>query len=303
MNFWSGKFIGSALFLLLFFLIFLIFVDRGRLVVTAPAPFILDAKDFRLFECKISECFQKIPSGEREFCIIHEKYFPVCQTLFIPLFGKTTWNPLLYKIPTLREEEKNEKNTPLPESSTSQDFGDWKTVSTEFGRFFAFQPETGDLLLFETDEKSSVVSHFSTEIVPEIFSAGEKILVKMEKEIFLVDPDLRQKFRIFSGKSPEIKILKNGFLVSDEGTIFFFSAPDFAPRALPFFADLSHIAFCEDSFFVFREGNFIRFFGGNLVQKNIATAKSFGDFSLECGSEEKTLRLVFVDGSHQILEF
>lgn len=305
MNFFSGKFIGFSLLTLLTTLTILIIFNRGVIMVSLEPPFLLDAKGFRRFECSEKICEQKIPSGEREFCISREGFFSTCENLSIPIFGKISWNPTLKKIPTLSENPVLPAEEPRESVSLhlENEFHEWPHITTKFGRFFAFQPETGSLLFFENSEKSSVVSHFETKEIPDLFAFGEKILVKIRGEFFLVDPDSRQKIRLFSGKDPEIKIFFERFLLRDEGNILLFEEPDFVPRDFPILTELSHIAWCENQFFTFFDGDFIRIFSENLVQKNIAAAAITGDFSLECGNEKNSLTILFSDETEKKLSF
>jgi len=290
-------------------LLWLTLYNRGTLTINLSEPFLVDAKSFARISCEESPCSLEIPFGEREICLEKEGYFPVCQTFFLALWKEENWKPDLKRIPVLSESETREISPPNSLTDLEKRFAGWSSVTTEFGRFYAFNKLTNDLLEFSHEAEGSLVASFLPLKNPTLSAWGENILVKDEGILYFVDHKRHKKQILFEGKNPTFRVLSpKRILIEDKGEVFVYEPLWILPRKLSFAENIDHTALCNDQWLYATTQEGVAFFFRRALDateegESIASVHMPGGyFFLECGEKEDTLRIISSD-SEQVLSF
>ena len=273
-------------------LLWFLFGNKSTLTVRLPRPgFSFEVKTYRTFFCDDASCSVHVPFGTQRVCVTQKQYLPLCETISLPWQKEYVWQPTLTKIPEV---------IPLSEKTN--------LAALLRNSHFVWDEEHTSLFLLSDEGEKQLVAVFADIHSPTVVPFYENAFLISGSEIFFVRSKTKQKYRIYEGVSPEIRVLSpEHALMRDDHQLFHFSPEK--ERFVPLFfdAELPHIAFCNDSYVYAKQQNgstyFFRQSADGAREEKLLRYHGPKQFTLLCGEHSRELRLLFSDTNDYVVRW
>ncbi len=293
------------LFILSGILYWVIWGNRSELIVQEEVPFQISVENFRRYDCRENPCHMKIPRGKKKICIKKTGYYPLCKNFLLPWRKITSWIPNLKRIPRIIG-DKGEIDIE-PKGKQEESLSSYHENTQE--KKYSFSNETGELFFIsEQGEKQHITRFFGIQN-PNMIPYKKNLFLYTDTEVFYIETEKRKKTRIFTGT--DITLQSYPFdlaIISADDKLMKFNNQSKTFALLPFSASLRHIASCGKNtiFYASQEENILSFYQYHLHSEKgtkITSAKGATNFTLECGSSDHEIRLIYENQDNKIIQF